>query len=304
VQRQDVIPWDPSMVWKNEEVSQILTNQAVSYIKKHTGSGKPPFFLYLAHNIPHGPITPSKKFQGSSECGPYGDFIQELDTQVGEIMAAIADARKYRDTLVIFTSDNGGVATAPESRGPASGPAGEAREAGHLQCGYLRGGKWSIYEGGFRIPFIMNWPGHVNAGRENDNMISLVDVFATLADFLGVNYGPNHGEDSFSFWSQVVEGSEAPAARDHVIVQSPLGVRGIVRDGWKYIRPWTAPVPFPEDKRDFLSREMDNPENYLQLYHLDADFDETTNLIGGFETITSQLKSELDIAEAKGRTAR
>ena len=303
VQRETVQPWDPSVVWEDDEVAQVITDKAVEYIENNTGANKPPFFLYFAHNIPHGPITPAEKFKGESDCGPYGDFIQELDTQVGEVLAAVEKSRQHRETIVIFTSDNGGVAVGPESDDPPSGPAGKAREMGHLQCGHMRGGKWSIYEGGFRVPFIVHWPGHVESGRVSDKLISLQDVFATMADFLNVEYGHNHGEDSFSFWPQIIEGPEAPAARGHVIVQSPLGVRAIVRYGWKYMRPWQALDPIPENKKAFLSREVANPQNYEQLYHLGSDFDESSNRLADFPSVAAQLREELRLAEANGRTA-
>ncbi len=303
VQRETIQPWDPSVIWKEDEVAQVITDKAVEYIEDNTGAGKPPFFLYFAHNIPHGPITPAEKYKESSDCGPYGDFIEELDTQVGEVLAAVENARQHRETIVVFTSDNGGVAVGPESDELPSGPAGLAREMGHLQCGHMRGGKWSIYEGGFRVPFIVNWPGRVEAGQVSDSLISLQDLFATMADFLKIEYGRNDGEDSFSFWPQVIEGTEAPAARDHVIVQSPLGVRAIVRDEWKYMRPWQAPNPIPENKKAFLSREVANPQNYEQLYHLNSDFDESSNRIADFPSVAAQLSEELRLAEANGRTA-
>ncbi len=304
VTRKTIKAWDPSVYWTNESVAQTITDKAVEFIGKNSGPDKEPFFLYYAHNIPHGPVTPAEKYQGTSECGPYGDFVQELDAQVGEVLAAVDEARRYRDTLVIFTSDNGGVAKQADSDGPPSGPAGLAREMGHLQCGHMRGGKWSIYEGGFRVPFIVHWPSELQGGQASDKMISLVDIFSTMGDMLGVPYGRNHGEDSFSFWPQVAEGPEAPAARDHVIVQSPLGVRAIVRDGWKYIRPWTVPDAIAEDKKAFLAREVANPENHPQLYHLNNDFDESVNLLENFPSIASQLKSELIQAEKVNRTTR
>ena len=301
--RGDVIPWDPSVIWKDEEVSQVIADKAVDYIQSHSGPDKPPFFLYYAANIPHGPITPSNKFKGSSQCGPYGDFIQELDTQIGQIIAAVDEANKHRNTLVIFTSDNGGVATAPESRGPAGEPHLTAINAGHKIVGSLRGGKWSIYEGGFRVPFIVRWPGQVQGGQTSDKMISLVDIFATMSDFLGVDYGSDAGEDSFSFWPQIADGPDAPAARDHVIVQSPLGVRAIVRDDWKYMRAWQAPEQLSEAQRTWLTREMSNPENHPQLYHLATDHDETANRVDDYPTIAQQLKTELNEALMRGRTA-
>lgn len=302
VTRQRITPWDPNVVWEDDEVAQVITDKAVEFIEKNSGPGKDPFFLYYAHNIPHGPITPADQYEGTSGCGPYGDFVQELDDQVGQVMAAIDAAREHRDTLVIFTSDNGGTAVQAESDEPALGSAGQARELGHLQCGHMRGGKWSIYEGGFRVPFIVHWPSQVDGGQTSDKMISLLDIFATMGDLIGAEYDRNHGEDSFSFWSQIAEGPQAPGVRDHVIVQSPLGVRAIVRDGWKYIRPWKAPDHIPEDKKAFLSREIANPQNYRQLYHLDSDFDESVNLVETYPTIANQLRNELENAELLGRT--
>lgn len=302
VTKQTISAWDPAVYWSNESVAQTITDKAVEFINRNTGADKEPFFLYYAHNIPHGPVTPTKKYQGTSDCGLYGDFVQELDAQVGEVLAAVDEARKHRDTLVIFTSDNGGVAVQSESDEPALGPPGQARDMGHLQCGHMRGGKWSIYEGGFRVPFIVHWPGQIQSGQSSDKLISLLDIFASMSDLLDVDYGHNHGEDSFSFWPQVMEGPTAPAARDHVIVQSPLGVRAIVRDGWKYIRPWRAPDSIPEDKRDFLAREIANPQNHKQLYHLDRDFDESINLLDDYPSIAAQLREELVRAEKSGRT--
>ena len=302
VTKEIINAWDPAVYWTNESVAQTITDKAVEFIHRNAGPDKDPFFLYYAHNIPHGPVTPAEKYQGTSECGPYGDFVQELDAQVGEVLAAIDEARKHRDTLVIFTSDNGGIAKQADSDDPPSGPAGLAREMGHLQCGHMRGGKWSIYEGGFRVPFIVHWPGELQGGQSSDKLISLVDIFSTVSDLLGVEYGRNNGEDSLSFWPQIAEGPQAPGVRDHVIVQSPLGVRAIVRDGWKYIRPWTIPESIPEDKQAFLAREMENPESHKQLFHLNEDFDETANLISDYPTIASQLKEELTLAEKQGRT--
>ncbi len=304
VTKQTISPWDPSAYWANDNVAQVITDKAVDFIHKNSGPNKDPFFLYFAHNIPHSPITPAGKYQGTSGCGPYGDFIQELDTQVGEVLAAVDEARKHRNTLVIFTSDNGGVANQADSDDPPPGPAGLAREMGHLQCGHLRGGKWSIYEGGFRVPLIVQWPGQLQGGQRSDKMISLVDIFSTMSDLLDVEYGRDHGEDSFSFWPQITDGPLAPAARDHVIVQSPLGVRAIVRDGWKYIRPWTVPDSIPDDKKAFLAREIANPENHRQLFHLDKDLDESVNLLEDYPSIASQLQSELSNAENMNRTTR
>src|SRR5262249_13383466 len=137
-----------------------------------------PFFLYYGMINVHGPITPGKRFQGTSPFGPYGDYVRELDWSVGEVLATLDRLKLADDTLVIFTSDNGGVLHE------------DVVKAGHLANGNLLGQKTDVWEGGHRVPFIVRWPGHVPPGTRTGELICLADMLATLAAVLGRELGP------------------------------------------------------------------------------------------------------------------
>ena len=144
------------------------------WLEKQTDSA--PFFLYFAPVAIHFPYTPSAETRGDSGAGLYGDWIHELDLSVGRILDAIDRIGAANDTLVIFTSDNGGVLMVDGDR-----PEADAYRAG-LRCnGTWRGRKHSIYEGGFRVPFLVRWPGHVPSATISSDTISLVDMYATIA---------------------------------------------------------------------------------------------------------------------------
>src|SRR6185436_6446630 len=136
-----------------------------------------PFFVYYAPNAVHEPMVPNPKFTGSP-FGKYGDFIAELDWSVGEVLSTLERLNLAENTLVIFTSDNGGVVN------PGNESASAAIKAGLAINGSLRGGKHSEWEGGFREPFIVRWPGSVPAGTTSEQIICHTDVLATLASLL------------------------------------------------------------------------------------------------------------------------
>lgn len=162
------LPWyeGESVVEQDPDQTQFtrrLTARAVDFIGRHKDQ---PFFLYVPHIMPHIPIHVSEKFRGTSQRGLYGDVIQELDWSVGEILAALDQHRLTDRTLVIFASDNG-----PNlSYGDHAGSAGPLRE-----------GKLTTFEGGVRVPCLASWPGHVPAGRVSDELVTNMDLFASLS---------------------------------------------------------------------------------------------------------------------------
>jgi len=159
------------------------TEKAVAYIKEHK---KKPFFLYLAHAMPHVPLAVSDKFKGKSELGLFGDVIMELDWSLGEIMRALDQAKLSKNTLLIVTSDNGPWLTFGDNAGSAGG---------------FREGKQNSFEGGTRVPCIIRWPGHVEAGGINSELLTNLDLLPTLcaaagaplpqARIDGLNFLPN-----------------------------------------------------------------------------------------------------------------
>ncbi len=149
--------------YDDEQVGTVLTEKAAEWIRDRAQED-PPFFLYFATTNIHHPFTPAKRFQGSSRAGRYGDFIHELDWIVGEVIKTLDEAGVADNTLVIFTSDNGGML----NRGGQ-----EAWRAGHRLNGDLLGFKFDAWEGGHRVPFIARWPGKIEAGSESDALVGV-----------------------------------------------------------------------------------------------------------------------------------
>ncbi|MEO1529360.1 MAG: arylsulfatase [Planctomycetota bacterium] len=155
--------------YRDEYVGTTLAEKAVDWIKQRKASE--PFFLYLATTNIHHPFTPHPKFKGTSQCGLYGDFVHELDWIVGEVLRTLDEQGLAENTLVVFTSDNGGM---------LNNTGQEAWQAGHRQNGILLGHKFGAWEGGHRVPFIVRWPGKVPAGTASDALVSQIDLLPTF----------------------------------------------------------------------------------------------------------------------------
>lgn len=250
-----------------------------------------PFFLYLPLNSPHTPITPGKAFKGKyPQYSWYADFIAETDWVVGEILAQLKESGVDDNTLVIFTADNG---FAPYVKIP------KMFEAGYKPSGDWRGSKATIYEGGHRVPFLVRWPGAIEAGTTSDATICTTDFFATFADVIGTkNEIPDEAaEDSFSFYPQLKgeAGPERPFTIHH-----DIGGRFAIRKGpWKLILsakggggwggvPGTPPI--------------NTPAKVVQLYNLEEDPGETKNLEETHPDKIEELVDDLATAFQDGRT--
>jgi arylsulfatase A len=165
---------------KNQRVMKVLTDKAVAWMRQQTKDK--PFFLYFTPVAVHNPVTPDKDLAGKSAAGLYGDWIHELDRSVGRILGALDEMGVTQDTLVIFSSDNGGVFRPDVDRLLQT----QALKAGLRINGDLRGGKHDVWEGGFKVPFVVRWPGKAAAGSVCRQMISLADILATTAAARGV----------------------------------------------------------------------------------------------------------------------
>ena len=267
-----------------------FTAKAVEYIKKPKTK---PFFIYFSSNVPHEPITPAAGAVGKSDCGLYGDFVQELDRNVGDILDALAAAGELDNTLILFTSDNGAAIHTPDS---TAGMIARftahysVRVAGHLQNGLFRGGKQRINDGGFRVPFIVRWPGHVPAGTQSNSMISLVDMLATFSAMLGKPLPANAGEDSFNALPALT-GKPDVKIRDHMILQSGIGNLAIISGGWKLVRRETVPQQF-----------MNYGDNQPQLYHLEKDPFEENNILNKHPEKVKELTGLLEKLQKADRS--
>ena len=181
--------------WRLEDVLPTITKKAVSFINEKS-LNENPFFLYVALTAPHTPIAPTEQFIGKSKAGLYGDFVCELDWVVEQIIKALRKNNIAKNTIVIFTSDNGSQGLDGTNW---SGKIGSVKKYGHLPNGSLRGYKGDIWEGGHRIPFIVRWPEKVKNGVSNE-LICQVDIMRTIANIIGCELPENAGEDSSIFF--------------------------------------------------------------------------------------------------------
>ena len=265
----------------DDEVDSTLTATAIEFMKKNRDE---PFFIYLALVAAHTHITPQKRFRGTSEIGQLGDYINELDFHVGEIMATLEELELTDNTILIFASDNGGQKNDHHSAGKnldlrndthdvakkSKTAKTDAREKfGHRTNGDFRGYKGSNFEGGFRVPFIVRWPGKIAEEVESDQVITLSDMIATLAGLLGQDLPESAGGDSFDL-SPVLRGKvvEGPI-RATTILQTGRGLLAFRQGDWKLrftkVPKWTG-----------LKAEF--PDNSFELFNLADDPYEQTDL--------------------------
>jgi arylsulfatase A-like enzyme len=255
-----------------------LADEAVGVIAA-AGANSRPFFLYLPLTSPHLPVAPSAQAAGKSKAGRYGDFVWETDHVVGRVMQALRDSGQEDQTLVIFTSDNGGLWHWWDFHADDDGgeipitPRGDyVKQLGHQSNAHWRGTKADIYEGGHRVPFIVRWPGTVAPGQVCDQLIELTDIYATLAEIADqpVQQGTS-GADSFSFLPLLKGKNEA--TRPFAIHHSIRGTFALRRGQLKLIEG-RGSGGFTKPR--VLTLKPGDPPG--QLYNLGEDPQERVNL--------------------------
>lgn len=216
-------------LWKDEEMSLVLAEKAGGFIEKNRGG---PFFLYLAtHNI-HVPRVPNVRFRGKSQCGVRGDTIVEFDWTVGQVLERLDKLGLAENTLVVLTSDNGGI---NDDNGPdkVHGIGDPDGTNGHKPNGVLRGTKGTVFEGGTRVPFVVRWPGKVKPGT-SAALVSQMDLLASFAALTGQRIPEGQGPDSEDHLDALL-GRKA-AGREFLVEQSNNGPPFALRQGaWKFL---------------------------------------------------------------------
>lgn len=262
-----------------------LITQSVSYIDRRKDS-KQPFFLYVPFGSPHTPIVPTDEWKGRSGMGDYADFVMQTDDGVSQILDAIDRNGFEANTLVIFSSDNG-------CSKAANIPA--LAKYDHPVSGPLRGSKADLWDGGHRVPFVAKWPGRIQAKTKNDQLICLVDFFATIADVLGESLPADSCEDSVSFLP-ALEGKPVLTKRNGIVHHSVSGHFGYRTKDWKLLLArgsggWTSPK----------EQQVDPGVAEAQLYKITNDIAESSNLYAAEpETATRLLELlEADIQEGR-----
>ena len=282
--------------WKPDHVMESLTSRVTGWIETNRAR---PFFVYFAPNAVHEPIVPNPDFT-KSPAGKYGDFIQELDWAVGQVLNTLDKLKLANDTLVIFTSDNGGVVN------PNNPSASAAIKAGLAINGPLRGGKHSEWEGGFREPFIARWPGKVPAGTVSDQVVCLADMAATFASLLQAPLPAGNAEDSFDVLRAFTEPTTGQAVRDNVILQAADATYDLRMGNWKFIERQNAPdfvsVRNKKKAAKAASQKKKAAAREDELYNLADDPYETKNVIAEHSDIAARMKKQLAEARDRGYT--
>lgn len=277
----------------NIETMEDLTDKTIEWLSRQSSSS--PFFLYFAPVAVHHPITPSNYMRGMSDCGPYGDFIQDLDWSVGRILEILEYKGLLENSIIIFTSDNGGEIPGDKPESPEI----QAVNAGLKINGDLRGDKHTIWEGGTRIPFIVSWSGKVPEGTISEDVITIMDVFATIADITGngLPEDKNVAPDSRSFLASLM-GQNGDPARTSVVTADMHGMQALRLGDWKYIDNM-LPEELPESRRKTISDPLE-----VQLYNLSEDPAEQNNLYEQFPEKAKELLEELNRIRKLSSTRR
>lgn len=271
----------------NPDQTQLTTDytrRAVDFIERNK---EHPFFLYVAHAMPHVPLFVSDKFAGKSEAGLYGDVIMEIDWSVGEILATLKRNKLDRKTLVIFTSDNGPWLSYLHHAGSA---------------GPLREGKGTMWEGGARVPCIMRWPGQIPSGEICDEVAATIDVLPTIASLTNAQL-PSHQIDGLDISPLLFGEKDATSPHEAYLMYYDNQLHA-VRSG-----PWKLHLPHGyRTLKQPLEREIPNleiPVRYdnqmktdLALYNLDEDIGETKNVANEHPEVVAQLMKYVEAARA------
>ena len=273
--------------FQHEDVLPNFTQRSVRYIEERAASDEP-FFLYFPLPAPHTPILPTSEFRGKSGTNAYGDFCLQVDDVVGCIVDALNRSGVIDNTILIFTSDNG---CSPQA------DLDELAGLGHHPSYVFRGHKADIYEGGHRVPLIVQWPEEIHAGLISAETVCLSDLLATCADILSTDLPDDAGEDSVSnlpVWRGKFLDNSLREATIHHSIDGSFSIR---RDKWKLEMcagsgGWSHPRPGEES-------EGLPP---VQLYNLDADIGEKLNIYDKHPDVVKELKALLTQYVVNGRS--
>lgn len=269
-----------SAIWNDEENANLITQKAIEFINKNAKSDQP-FFIYFATHDIHVPRCPSKKFQGASKCGVRGDVAVELDDCVKRIMQALNANGLGKDSLVIFSSDNG-----PVLDDGYKDRANEDRN-GHNPAGPFTAGKYSILEGGSRIPFIVYWPAAIKGGQTSKAIINQMDIAGSLQFLLDPNSKPLF-KDAENRLAALL-GKDDVGRKYHIVNSS--GKMLAIRSGkWKYLPPGT---PMRIGLNGGGAKMEKAPEEGA-LFNLEEDPAEKNNVAASNPDICKTLKAKLE----------
>ena len=265
-----------SALWQDDKIAETLTGKAISFIEGHKDA---PFFLYFATQDAHVPRVPSPQFVGKSSMGPRGDCLLEFDWSVGQVLDALERLGLDKNTLVILSSDNGPVVD--------DGYKDQAVEllGDHKPGGVYRGGKYSAYEAGTRIPFIIRWPAKIQPSKQQA-LFSQIDTYASLASLLNQPLRKGAAPDSQEHLDVLL--GKNNTGREYVVQQNLNNTLAIVKGEWKYIEPSDGPAI------EFWTKMELGNDKQPQLYDLSSDPSEKTNVAKSHPEIVKELSALLE----------
>lgn len=269
--------------WVDEDMADVISNKALDFIDKNK---EEPFFLYYSTHDIHVPRVPHPRFAGKSGMGPRGDAILEVDWATGEIMKKLEEHGLTDNTIVIFTSDNGPVID--------DGYNDQAIEllGDHKAAGPLRGGKYSAFNAGTQVPFIISWPGKIKYGK-SDALVSQVDFMASFAKMLNLNLAENEAIDSFETLDELLGKSDKSRAH---FVHHGNATMALIKGDWKYIVPNSRP------KMNKSTNTEMGTDKRPQLYNIQDDIGETKNLAKKQPEKLKELEDLFKKIKKDGRT--
>jgi len=269
-------------LWKDEDIAKVLLSKVNNFLTQNKNK---PFFLYFSFTDIHVPRAPNGMFKNKSTMGSRGDDIAQMDWSVGQLLSSLKHLGLSKNTLIIFTSDNGPVLD--------DGYDDKAVQlvGAHKPGGPYKGGKYSAFEAGTRVPTIVYWPGIVKPGVSSA-LVNQVDLYASFASLAKQKLNPADAPDSFNYMQTWLGNTKK--GRDIMLEEAfTLAVRN---GDWKYIDPVSKPTP------DWLKnkREPNGLSHSPQLYNLKTDIGETKNLAASNPALVKKLKAELDGIQNKG----
>ncbi len=261
------------------ELTTLYTNKAITYLKEKRDPEKP-FVLYVAHTMMHTIIDASDRFRGKSAGGLYGDVVEEFDFETGRLLDTLDELKLTNNTLVIYTSDNGPWNQDKYTKNKKGHPKGSIFWG---DSGPLRNGKGSCYEGGYRLPCIVRWPGKVPSGKVSDAIFATIDFMPTFASLGGFKVPSDRRIDGIDQTELLLGGRDT--GRDYFYYQGA----GVRKGRWKYLQP----------NAHFHGYAVESDRAKVEeLYDLESDLGERTNLAAKNPEKVAELKSLMKSIES------
>ncbi|MFR9522380.1 MAG: arylsulfatase [Rikenellaceae bacterium] len=278
--------------WKADDVLPNIAKRSIQIIEEQDGTQ--PFFLYCALSAPHAPIIPSDEFHGKSDAGYYGDFVVQCDDIVGKVLAALKEKGLDKNTIVIFSADNGPEYYAYE----------RIEQFDHNSTESLRGVKRDLWDGGHRIPFIVKWPDNIEAGAVSDELVSQVDLMATFAGMVGYSLPNDSATDSYDIMP-ILKGEEHPTPLREAMVHNTRKDFYALREGdWVMVANYTGShTPVPDAYLDeYEYTELAQGDADALLYNIKNDQSQHNNVAVDHPELVGEMRQLLNKYIESGRS--